>query len=44
MSLFIAGLAFLQAMHFAERAKLGILARSLASALFGFAILRLAPR
>lgn len=44
MSLFIAGLAFPEHPHFAEAAKLGILAGSLLSALFGYLILRVSSR
>jgi NhaA family Na+:H+ antiporter len=44
MSLFIAALAFPADPALVEEAKLGVLAGSLASALLGFAILRLAPR
>ncbi len=43
MSLFIAALAFPAHPLLVEEAKLGVLAGSLASALLGFAILRLAP-
>lgn len=44
MSLFIAALAFPSAPQLVEEAKLGVLAGSLASALLGYGILRLAPR
>lgn len=44
MSLFIAALAFPDAPLLVEEAKLGVLAGSLASALLGYAVLRLAPR
>jgi NhaA family Na+:H+ antiporter len=43
MSLFIAALAFPGQPELVEQAKLGILAGSLASALLGYALLRLAP-
>ncbi|QUT05307.1 Na+/H+ antiporter NhaA [Sphingobium phenoxybenzoativorans] len=43
MSLFIGGLAFPGAPEMVEKAKLGILAGSLLSALAGFAVLRFAP-
>ncbi|MBW8755586.1 MAG: Na+/H+ antiporter NhaA [Sphingomonadales bacterium] len=44
MSLFIGALAFPAHAELVEEAKLGVLAGSLASALLGFAVLRLAPR
>jgi NhaA family Na+:H+ antiporter len=43
MSLFIAALAFPAQPELVDQAKLGILAGSLASALLGYAVLRLAP-
>jgi NhaA family Na+:H+ antiporter len=44
MSLFIGALAFADAPHLVEEAKLGVLAGSLISALAGAALLRLASR
>jgi NhaA family Na+:H+ antiporter len=44
MSLFIGALAFPAHAELIEEAKLGVLAGSLASALLGFLVLRLAPR
>ena len=43
MSLFIGGLAFARAPELAEEVKLGVLMGSVASALAGYAVLRLAP-
>ncbi len=44
MSLFIGSLAFPAAPHLVEQAKLGVMAGSLASALLGYAVLRLSAR